>query len=469
MSTTTTGSAVRPVNEAEQRLIAAWRTVALKRMPYFAAMLFGLRFVSAPGLGTFAVDKQWRCYIDFEACEPRGIDWCADAMLHECGHLWQRHADQSELMNVQPQDRYTANIAADLAINDDLVQCGCETLADVVPSKVNLPDNQTFAFYFRELMKRQPKQPNGQGQPGQGSSQGQPGQGQQGQGQPGDGDPFNGCGSGSGGVPWAGELSDTDTLGGKAEPALPIEQHVAVVTTAANIVEHHKSRGTLPGSMVDKANAYMQPSKVPWQQVLASTVRRAVAIRAGQRDVTYQRHNRRFPNAVLTDRHGNPKGRMILPGPYSPLPTIRVIRDTSGSMSSDDLAAVTREVAAISARLGIRGSSLTVTDVDATAHATRQWTSRNSLDSVEGRGGTDMRVGIDAALAERKNRPDVIVVITDGYTPWPDINPGRPIVACIVGEGTSADSVAADVPDWIRTVVVQPEGHHCLSAGCSRL
>jgi len=40
--------------------LALWRAKALERMPYFAPILFSLRVLDAPALGTFAVDAWHR-------------------------------------------------------------------------------------------------------------------------------------------------------------------------------------------------------------------------------------------------------------------------------------------------------------------------------------------------------------------------------------------------------------------------
>jgi predicted metal-dependent peptidase len=65
-----------------------------------------------------------------------------------------------------------------------------------------------------------------------------------------------------------------------------------------------------------------------------------------------------------------------------------------------------------------------------------------------GGGGTDLRVGIAAAQASRP-RPDVVVVLTDGYTPWPaQPTRARLVVAIIGDEGT-----AQEVPTWATTVL----------------
>ena len=67
---------------------------------------------------------------------------------------------------------------------------------------------------------------------------------------------------------------------------------------------------------------------------------------------------------------------------------------------------------------------------------------------LAGGGGTDMRVLIVAA-AEQKPKPDLIVVCTDGYTPWPAAPIGVPVVACITREQS-----LANVPKWIDAVAL---------------
>ena len=70
-----------------------------------------------------------------------------------------------------------------------------------------------------------------------------------------------------------------------------------------------------------------------------------------------------------------------------------------------------------------------------------------------GGGGTNMESGIDLC-AELKRIPDVIVVITDGYTPWPMQLPNRLlrtfIVVVVVGSPK-----AWDIPAWAETVCIE--------------
>ncbi|EQD50825.1 hypothetical protein B1B_11100, partial [mine drainage metagenome] len=68
--------------------------------------------------------------------------------------------------------------------------------------------------------------------------------------------------------------------------------------------------------------------------------------------------------------------------------------------------------------------------------------------------GTDMRVGIEAATALRPT-PSAVVVITDGWTPWPDVKTRVPVVACIVGSGANDNGVLHSIPSWIIVVKVK--------------
>ena len=56
MSATTTQGGVRTLTAEELEAFRVERLVALQLMPYYAAGLFSLRPVAAPGLGTWAVD-----------------------------------------------------------------------------------------------------------------------------------------------------------------------------------------------------------------------------------------------------------------------------------------------------------------------------------------------------------------------------------------------------------------------------
>lgn len=62
-----------------------------------------------------------------------------------------------------------------------------------------------------------------------------------------------------------------------------------------------------------------------------------------------------------------------------------------------------------------------------------------------------MRAGLDAAAA-LKPRPDLVIVMTDGYTPWPAQAPKhqRVVVGLLDERG--------EVPDWADHVLIGDAG-----------
>lgn len=455
-----------PLTAEQLSDLVAWRGEALETMPYMASVLLNLRPLNAPGLGTFACDSRYRLYIDFEQVTPLGARFCAEALLHECCHLFAHDSERADEHGVAPRDRMTWNAASDASNNDDLIDAGCTSLAEhaVTPSKIGTPDYQTAEFYFDFLKETQDDDESGDdpqsGQPSSGDGEGQSGEGNgqqsgegQSSGQSASGDESDeewaGCGSAAGGEKAPCELDPDDDANGVAPAANDAEIKVIDITTATEIKEYaSKHPGSTPRGLVEHAEQILKPSELGWRQILSAAVRRAAASRSGDFDTTYSRRNRRQSHRV----YGG--GTLIQPGIESPVPRLVIVRDTSGSMGADELSMVTNEVDGIAKQLGVRGENLIVLDVDVEVAATRKYRRAADLAEIAGRGGTDMCVGIEAASVLRP-APSAIVVITDGWTPWPD-NKGRvPVVACIVGSGANDAAVLHSIPAWIIVVKVK--------------
>jgi len=437
----------------------AWRSVALDLMPYMAAQLFALTPLNDPGVHTFAVDHRHRLYINFDNAVPYGPRFCGEALLHECSHLFGAHYDRANDAGITLEQYKSWGLCADFEINDDLRDAGCSRLAahGVFAEKIGEDDYQTVEHYWavlqRKQQRKQRQQQQGQGQRS-GGGQGTP---QQGEGD-GESEPYTGCGSGSGGKPAPSELGDGEDVGGYARAPTDAEVTRTRIATAATIRDYAASgRGTVPAGLTELADIILAPPKVPWKAVVASVIRRALARRAGDTDTTYTRRNRRRHNVLLrsTTSGGTATGtvsRIVYPGTYSPDPFIALVRDTSGSMSAAELNDAANEIEGIARQCGVRGRQLRVLDVDAAVHEVRNYSGADSIAEVTGRGGTDMVAGIEAAL-ELRPRPDLVIVVSDGYTPWPVEQHRVPLVICLVGGG--AEWVREHTPDWATTVVVE--------------
>src|SRR3954452_21561191 len=102
----------RPTTADQDSELALWRAKALERMPYFAPILFSLRVLDAPGLGTFAVDARHRLYVDFDAVAAWSALENPEALVHECGHLFRDQAARAEAKAVRAGERTAWNITA---------------------------------------------------------------------------------------------------------------------------------------------------------------------------------------------------------------------------------------------------------------------------------------------------------------------------------------------------------------------
>jgi predicted metal-dependent peptidase len=205
---------------------------------------------------------------------------------------------------------------------------------------------------------------------------------------------------------------------------------------ARAIREASQSRGDVPGHWRRWAEEKLRP-KVDWRRELAAAVRHALADTAGAADYTYRRPSRRQGQA------GN--GRVVLPALRWPVPEVAVVVDTSGSMSDAQLARALAEVRGVLRAAGLR-QGVTVLTVDAAVRTCqRVFDARQVV--LAGGGGTDMGAGLESALRLRP-RPQVVVVLTDGYTPWPDAPPrGARVVVGLLGGG--------EAPAWARAVKIR--------------
>ncbi|ONI84466.1 hypothetical protein ALI144C_15045 [Actinosynnema sp. ALI-1.44] len=77
-----------------------------------------------------------------------------------------------------------------------------------------------------------------------------------------------------------------------------------------------------------------------------------------------------------------------------------------------------------------------------------RFVARTPVDELADGGGTDMRVGINAALST-PGRPQLVIVLTDGHTPWPDENPACRMIAGLVGDRPPQP------PAWVEAVRIR--------------
>lgn len=467
---------IRPFTAEEERAFGLVRAHILgkdsdnaKNRAYYAPAVYDLKPFAAPGEETWACDKWWRLYVDPDYLPGGKAGWtvadCDEALEHELGHLLRDHASRAEMIPNVDHDRH--NKAADCCINMDLPRGGFINNPKspfCLPEKFGLPDGMTTEWYYANLpaTPQKGKKPKAAGGPGasqgkghgQGASGADPsdtddwwddgdgtGEGSGSGSEAGDGSgPMNGkCGSGAGGVPIPGELGPDDA------PAVTEGQAEITRRAVANGVKAHEQahgRGSVPGPLSAWADLVLKPPTVPWQRVLGGHLRFAVCWVRGRVNFSYSRVSRRSGQQV------------IFPGMVRPVPKIATVVDESSSMSDADVSEALSEVEGIANQMGVRGDNLMMLTVTAAVASVQKVFSIRNV-KKRAHGGTDMRVGITAAM-ELKNRPNIIVVLTDGDTEWPDAPLlGVKLIAAIIGDKTGhwTANAKAKMP-WAKVVRV---------------
>jgi predicted metal-dependent peptidase len=387
--------------------LAAARLWAAARFPYLATGLFGAQVIAAAEIGTVAVDDGWRLHADPVLTARWTPAQFGSVLVHHVSHLLRSHGERAGPAGVLPDQGGLWVRCADAEINDDLVPAGLDLPGTpVMPADLGADDGLLAEQYFGSVVRR-------------GHPPGSPG---------GAGSGWLDCGSGADGVPrpW-------DAAGGSR--LAPWQARLLVRQVAQDCIRHAREPGTVPAGLLRWADAVLEPA-VDWRKALAAELRRAVADTAGAVDYSYRRPSRRASVA----------GSVVLPALRRPVPEIAVVCDTSGSMTEDLLAAALAEVEGLLRAVGL-ARRLRVLACDTAVAPARRISSARQVELVGG-GGTDMGAGIAAADLLRP-RPAITVVLTDGFTPWPELPPrGMRVVVGLLGED------APNAPDWARAVRV---------------
>ena len=397
----------------DEAMLAARADLGMKK-PYFRTALWAMKLVPVKDLSKqphmggspAGVDLYWRMYYDPDVVGKWPLEVREGLMVHELGHLLRHTGDRAKMYGIGKEEALLWNVAADIPINETIDGDHGIRLPDkdegFTPARARLfglQDGLTTEEYY-ELLKSNAKTVEIR---------------------------IN-CGSGAHGVPQPHEKEGKGR--GKVEP----HEARIIAQTTAEAIREQKSRGTVAAGWARWAEGY-GTARVDWRKELASAIRRSAGDVRGLVDYTYSRPSRR--QAAY--------GKIIMPAMVKPDPRVSIVVDTSGSMGQDDLSMALGEVKGILAAIGNRTARYY--SVDAEVHIAKSIQSVSQV-KFEGGGGTDMRVGIDRAVSD-KPRPDILVVITDGETPWPDSAPPVKLIACIVNE-------YQDGPSYAKTIKIPP-------------
>jgi predicted metal-dependent peptidase len=395
-------------------------------LPYLATALYALIPVATNRVRDMTADRHWRLYLNPMWVEATDIPVVAARMAHVAWHLLAQHPERADDLQVRRATAGQWRLAADATVAEVLtgLATGLATPADLC-----LPAGRSAEEYFA-VLSGLPAEPDADpDRPDDAEPRAtEP---------PDERQPDGSCGGGCDGQSRDYELPVGHASGAVGEAdADEIRRRVAI-----EFREHQARMGTRPGEWSRWATQILDPV-VPWTQVLAAAVRRGVGWAHGHTDYTYTRISRR--QAAV--------GPVILPATRRPVPEVAIVVDTSGSIDDGLLAQALGEVDGVLTGLGVSGRSVTVLATDAAVHAVSRIHSAKDA-RMHGGGGTDMRVGIATAL-ELRPRPTLVVVLTDGYTPWPEQPTPIPVVAVVIGRQRTE---LPRTPEWAQRVECLPD------------
>jgi len=480
-------------------LVSHFRMMAHQYFPYLSPYVYSLVPVERPGLGTMAVDMYGRMYYDPAFCERIDLNQGAYVVLHESFHLILRHCHRAEsIIGKGPtaKQRYLYNVAVDLVVWEmmeamaEYAPGDCVTWERMKAKYPKLERNMLPGEIYSIIAEEEPESPRPEPQvhkeedddseqepieqptededgeeedqaddssgtpedesseePDDGGSESQPDEDDSQS--PGEGGSPGGEDDSEGDSDAGDEEVDGDfTLigGGSAADGKPrgyeedpnpnwdafIEDQL-LDAVEKKIEEQENSpyspgRGTIPGQLKETIRRKLRPQPNPWDVLRASVARAALNPR-GAKDYTYQKVNRRqfaMPNAPR------------LKGVNKYAPKAVVVIDTSGSMTT----ACKRKCIEVMAQ-GLQAvGEFHVVFGDTRVHADVKFSNLKNEVEMPGGGGTDMRVLI--AHAEKVHKPDVIVIGTDGGTPWPDTPTKAQLVIALTQETST--------PPWATRV-----------------
>lgn len=383
----------------DRRKVAAARLWAANRFPYLASALFAAPVIETQGTGGVAADPSWRMYVDPEAVAGWAPEELGSVMVHLVGHLLRAHGERAEGAGVRPDDIAHWTDSADAEINDDLGDDLQFPDRPIMPSDLGCEPGGLAEQYFHDGHRRE--------------------------------EACWACASAADGQdrPWDGQDGQGGQSGVHGEGRELLRRQVA-----NEIAAHGRRAGNVPEGLRRWAEDILG-GKVDWRRVLAAELRRGISEVAGAVDYSYRRPSRR---ASVVDG-------VVLPTLRRPVPHVAVVCDTSASMGQDELGQVLGEVDGVLRAVGVGTTAVRVLAVDAAVHTAQRVSSARQVELLGG-GGTDMGVGIEAA-AQLRPRPQVVVVLTDGETPWPAQPPrGVRVVVGLLGTRPPAP------PAWARVV-----------------
>jgi predicted metal-dependent peptidase len=371
------------------RALQAARIRAAHQRSYFAPALFNLIPVETDLVGSMAVDSEWRLYYNDAWLSSHSVEENATLLIHEVSHLVRDHEARRKAAGLTDARRW--NTAGDCEINDDLHEEGLPLPGDPpMPVKYGLQSGNNAETYYRQLPSAAAAQD---------------------------------CGSGAHGERREWELPADDG----AETGM-----AGVDRLKAELVRREVAR------QIDQQSRWATDVSQAWRRWARATLAPKVdymasirhAVRRGLRNSTLGRYDRTYRRP---HRRQAAYGEFIMSSFYQPRPRPGFLIDTSSSMDDTQLGRAVAELGGLVRQLGY-GADIVVASCDAAVQGVRKIFRATEVE-LYGGGGTDIGAGIQAFVARTHDPVDLLVIVSDCLTPWPQTPPPFPVVTIRVGDG----------------------------------
>ena len=386
------------------RALQAARVRAAYQRAYFAPALFNLIPVKTDMIASMAVDSRWRLYYNDDWLTGHTVEENAAVLIHEVSHLLRDHEARKHAAAVA--DVTLWNTATDCEINDDLLAEGLP-LPDnpPQPAQFGLEPGENAETYYLRMMK--PAQSGN----ASATTTNQPLTTNQ------------DCGSGAHGEwrPW--ELPDDDGSPGGTPGVDRVKAELVRRECAQKILDRTGDAGDVPLAWRRWARIVLTPT-VDYMATIRHAVRKALRESTlGRYDRTYKRPHRR--QAAY--------GEFIIASFHQPRPRPGFLIDTSASMQDTQLARAVAELGGLTRQLGY-STEVVVACCDAAVHDVKKVFTSAPLEMYGG-GGTDIGAGLRWFIDRTSGPIDLLVIVTDCQTPWPEETPPFPVITIRVGDG----------------------------------
>jgi len=375
-------------------------------------------------------------------------------LVHEISHFTHFHLPQ-EFVATNEDNRMLLNVAQDLAINQyipNLPSLALQLSQFRSKDGTPFPAGKHFSYYYNELLndaeiqtgkgKGQPQEDEGSGEgDGQGDGQGQEASGSgkgkgksgskpdlKGQQQPGDGqwskakDHFKN--------PRSAGLDDHGGEGEEGSAYEKLEAMKDIMKRAYN--KHVRDYGTEPGGIKDllqKIDGTM--SKMDYKKILLMALKTSLPAKNFER--TWHRDSRRYGNEAPGSR-------------LKRMPRITIYTDTSGSISHEELNKFLRVTEGFFTH-GVEKANIKFFHTELYGERQIKKNFKINPEDVQS-GGTDLTCIFEDM---KKNRPDLCVIVTDGYYGMPEVSlKGLPPTVFVISEEGDMNHCLKSVGKTVR-------------------